>query len=49
VVPGEPSQSALIERMSERGTDAQMPVLGTELVHPEGIEIVEAWIRSLDD
>jgi hypothetical protein len=47
VSAGDPDQSALIARMSERGTDAAMPTLGTKHVDAAGVESVRAWIASL--
>jgi hypothetical protein len=47
VDPGRPETSALISRMSERGTEAQMPPLATELVDEPGIAAVHDFILSL--
>ena len=49
VEAGDPERSALIQRMSERGTDTQMPPFATELVHDDGVDLVSEWIRSLDE
>jgi hypothetical protein len=47
VAPGEPAQSALLFRMTERGPKTQMPPLATELTDPDGIDLVRAWIDAL--
>jgi len=47
VAPGLPDASAIVARMSTRGTDDQMPPLATEIVDPDGIAAVRAWIASL--
>jgi len=47
VAPGAPDASAIVARMSTRGTDDQMPPLATELVDADGLAAVRAWIASL--
>ena len=47
VVAGDPDQSALLFRMSERGPKTQMPPLASELVDPRGVALVRAWIAAL--
>jgi len=47
IVPGSPDKSILIYRMKATDPAVAMPELGREQLHPEGIRIVEAWIRSL--
>ncbi len=48
VHPGEPELSVVHFRMAHpRGDSAQMPPLGTELNHAEGIATVAAWISAL--
>ena len=47
VDPGAPALSALIARMSARGTKDQMPPLATEIIDPDGIAAVSAWIDGL--
>ncbi len=47
VAPGAPDASAVVARMSVRGSDAQMPPLATEEVNPEGVEAVRAWVAGL--
>lgn len=47
VVPGLPNDSALIVRMQVRGGDDAMPPVASELVDPEGLAEVRAWIAGL--
>ncbi len=47
VAPGDPGRSALLRRMLERGSRSQMPPLGTEIVDPAGVAIVQAWIETM--
>lgn len=47
IVPGSPETSALFFRMGERGNNAQMPPVGSEVVDAEGLEIIRTWIESL--
>ena len=47
VVPGSPDSSAVVARMSMRGSDDQMPPLATEETDPTGLEKVRAWIAAL--
>lgn len=47
VVAGDPDRSAILYRMSQRGTAAQMPPLGTDQGNEQGREIVRAWIERL--
>lgn len=49
VEPGAPEQSALIQRMRERGSDAQMPPFASERVDDAGVALVTEWIRSLPE
>jgi hypothetical protein len=47
VDPGAPDMSAVVVRMSARGSDAQMPPIATEISDPSGIDTVRRWIQSL--
>lgn len=47
VIPGDPEASALLHRMAERGSDRQMPPLGTKRIDPDGLNQVRAFIASL--
>lgn len=46
IAPGDPAASAVLYRMTIRGK-GQMPALGTEQVHTDGVTAVDAWIRAL--
>ena len=46
VVPGDPSRSMLLERISMRG-GGQMPPLASHLVDTQAVTLVTAWIDSL--
>jgi mono/diheme cytochrome c family protein len=48
VAPGDPENSALLARMSVRGT-AQMPPLASEVVDQAGVGLVRAWIEGLGE
>ena len=47
IVPGDPSRSAVIARMSVRGSSDQMPRIATEEVDVHGVAVVSQWIQSL--
>jgi hypothetical protein len=47
IAPGAPDRSGVVIRMSQRGTAAQMPPLGSEAVDGAGVDLVRAWIDSL--
>lgn len=47
VVVGKPEESILLYRMKHVEPDIVMPEIGKNLVHTEGVELVDAWIRSL--
>jgi hypothetical protein len=47
IAPGNPEESAVIYRMSQRGNTAQMPPLATETTDETGVSAVTDWIRSL--
>jgi hypothetical protein len=47
VVPGEPEQSALWFRMTERGTRTQMPPLSSDQADALGVDLVRQWIEQL--
>ena len=47
VTPGNPDASCVSARLSRRGAGEQMPPLATEYVDDAGVEVVNAWIRSL--
>lgn len=47
IKPRAPESSALLHRMTERGTRSQMPPLATEKVDRAGLDMVRAWIDAL--
>lgn len=47
IVPGDPDNSLMVCRMELVGK-GQMPPLGRNLVHRQGVELVRAWIAELD-
>ena len=46
--PGDPENSVLYQRMNRRDKH-QMPPLGSNRIDTQGIDIIGAWILSLDD
>ncbi len=44
---GDETQSALYFRMTRRMIEDQMPPIGTEVTHDEGLAAIQAWIQSL--
>lgn len=48
IAPGDPDDSNILQRMSVRG-NGQMPLVGTYVVDPLGIEVLQAWIEDLGD
>lgn len=46
IVPGNPQESQLLQRLSTRDPLAQMPPLGTRLVDRQAVELLAAWIRD---
>ena len=47
VEPGDAQHSAVWFRMSQRGNNAQMPPVGSEVADAAGLALVETWIASL--
>lgn len=47
VVAGDPDQSAVLYRMTQRTMNVQMPPIGTKHPDDAGIALVRAWIESL--
>lgn len=47
IVPGDPDQSAVFYRMSQRTMMVQMPPVATEFTDPNGLDLVRTWIQSL--
>ncbi|ADE53120.1 PQQ-dependent sugar dehydrogenase [Coraliomargarita akajimensis] len=46
IVPGDPSHSMLLTRMSTRGA-SQMPPIASHVVDDAGVALITAWINSL--
>jgi len=47
IAPRAPERSVLLARMRSRQAQTQMPPLGTHVTDPEGLALVERWIRQL--
>jgi hypothetical protein len=47
IEPGDASSSSVWFRMSERGNNAQMPPLGSEVVDADGLSAIQTWIEGL--
>jgi parallel beta-helix repeat protein len=47
IMPGQPDQSILVYRIESEELGVRMPNLARNLSHPESIELVRAWIKSL--
>ena len=49
IVAGQPDASILLYRMKHLEPGIVMPEIGKNTLHKEGIELIEAWIASLDE
>ena len=49
IEPGRPEESIMIFRLASVDPGIAMPELGRGTVHREGVELLSAWIRSLED
>jgi uncharacterized repeat protein (TIGR03806 family) len=47
IVPGKPDQSILLFRMKTIDPGIEMPEIGREQLHKEGIELISNWIRQM--
>lgn len=47
IAPGTPGRSLLLARMKSTNPDLRMPPLARNLVDPEGVALIEAWISSM--
>ncbi|MBP0902575.1 SO2930 family diheme c-type cytochrome [Mariniflexile gromovii] len=47
IVEGKPNESILLFRMKHLEPDIVMPEIGKNLVHTEGVKLIDAWIASL--
>jgi uncharacterized repeat protein (TIGR03806 family) len=45
--PGNADESILLYRMQSSAVDVRMPEIGRELVHQDGIDLIEEWINGL--
>jgi hypothetical protein len=48
IIPGHPERSYLLFRMNTKDGRHKMPELGRGSIHTEGVELIKAWIKSLD-
>ena len=48
ILPGNPEESMMIQRMLSKDPGIMMPELGRKLVHKEGIELVSEWIKKME-
>ena len=48
IVPGAPSQSIMVFRMTTNDPGAMMPELGRAVVHEEGASLIKKWVASID-
>ena len=48
IYPGRPDDSIMLYRMQHTDPAIAMPELGRSTVHAEGVELLSAWVRSLD-
>jgi uncharacterized repeat protein (TIGR03806 family) len=47
IVPGNPTKSILIYRMTSNDPGIAMPEIGREQVHKEGVALISEWIRKM--
>lgn len=47
IVAGKPEKSILLYRMKHLEPDIVMPEIGKNLIHTEGVALIEAWIKGL--
>jgi uncharacterized repeat protein (TIGR03806 family) len=48
IVPGHPERSIYMCRIESTESEVQMPPVGRNLVHSEGVALLRAWITSLE-
>jgi hypothetical protein len=48
IAPGDSPHSVLLQRMGSRGA-GQMPPLGSSIPDPVGVELLQEWIRAIQD
>lgn len=49
ILPGKADESILTYRMGTNQVGAAMPEIGRVTVHKEGLELIKAWINSMDN
>lgn len=49
VAPGNPDASALLFRISSTLDEYKMPIMGRSLQHKEGVDLLQSWIKSLEN
>ncbi|MEE9407365.1 MAG: SO2930 family diheme c-type cytochrome [Polaribacter sp.] len=49
IVVGKPNESILLYRMKHLEPDIVMPEIGKNLVHKEGVKLIEDWIASMEE
>ncbi len=47
IAPGEPNESILLHRMNSTDPGVRMPEIGRQLLHKEGIALIEEWIEKM--
>lgn len=47
IKPGDPAGSLLLARLKTTNPDLRMPPLARNMVDPDGVALIEAWIRSM--
>ena len=47
IFPGKPESSILFQRLKSTQVAAKMPEIDKSIVHQEGLELLDAWIRQL--
>lgn len=48
IVPGKPGESILAYRMASDAPGVRMPEIGRDVVHREGVALIEAWIAAME-
>ncbi|NVJ86256.1 MAG: hypothetical protein HWE15_08115 [Algoriphagus sp.] len=48
IVPGKAEESILIHRMNSTEVGVAMPEIGRSTIHREGVELIKAWINSME-
>jgi len=47
--PGNPDESILLHRMKINDPGTRMPELGRNLVHAEGVVLIDNWIKEIKE